>query len=88
MKGHPQCSRLFDDLESLARSDREKKEMTEGFATSPCRLNADVKDAERWMEDGGRHARPVTATRHPCSRLLDLCRDGLPSAGGRPSIVP
>lgn len=73
MKEHPQCSRLFDDLESLARSDREKKEMTEGFATSPYRLNADVKDAERWTEDGGR--RTEDAMRARSQRLATLALD-------------
>lgn len=68
MKGHPQCSRLFDDLEILARSDREKKEMTEGFATSPYRLNADVKDAERWTEDAMRARSQRLAT-----LALDYC---------------
>lgn len=83
MNGYPQYSRLFDDLEILARSDREKKEMTEGFAPSPYRLNGDVKDAERRTEDGGRRtpcapghsdSPPLLSTTGPLQRRTSVRR--------------
>jgi uncharacterized protein with ParB-like and HNH nuclease domain len=45
---------------------QKKKEMPDGFATSPYRLNVDVKSAKQWTEDAMR-----TRSQHLLSRALD-----------------